>query len=88
MRQADRVRAYVNRCPHAGHPLTLEPEDFMTPSRALLLGHSHGAVFEPAPGYRVVGPCAGQSLRPVPVSVECAYVLLAEGADAAAFAPA
>jgi nitrite reductase/ring-hydroxylating ferredoxin subunit len=88
VRKGDTVHAYHNHCPHAGHPLNLKPHEFLTPDRSMIVCCSHGAVFEPATGYCVIGPCAGQSLRPVPVSVESGYVLLAEGADPAAFAPA
>lgn len=73
------IHAYVNRCPHAGHPLNLKPHDFLTPDRTLLLCCSHGALFEVATGYCVAGPCAGASLRRIPVEVRAGYVLLGDG---------
>jgi nitrite reductase/ring-hydroxylating ferredoxin subunit len=42
---------------------------------------SHGALFEKQTGYCVVGPCAGMSLRPVPLTVESGFVMLAEDVD-------
>lgn len=72
------VHAYVNRCPHAGHPLNLKPHGFLTPDGALILCSSHGALFEKRTGYCVAGPCSGQSLRRVPVRIEAGYVLLEE----------
>jgi nitrite reductase/ring-hydroxylating ferredoxin subunit len=72
------VRAYVNRCPHAGHPLNLQPDDFLTYERSLILCHSHGALFEKGTGYCVAGPCVGQSLERIAVEVIDGYVLLKE----------
>jgi nitrite reductase/ring-hydroxylating ferredoxin subunit len=86
VRRGREVHAYVNRCPHAGHPLNLQAHEFLTQDRSLLLCRSHGALFEIATGRCVAGPCAGQALRRVPVAIDGDYVLLAPGADAAALA--
>jgi nitrite reductase/ring-hydroxylating ferredoxin subunit len=80
------VRGYVNRCPHAGHPLDLRPHRFLTPDRALILCSSHGALFEKDGGRCVAGPCAGQALCAVPLQVHGAIVVLAPEADPAALA--
>jgi len=86
VRKGNRVHAYQNRCPHAGHPLNLKPDEFLTPDHSLIVCCSHGALFEIDTGYCVDGPCAGQSLRPVPVETVAGYVLLAEGVNPADFA--
>jgi nitrite reductase/ring-hydroxylating ferredoxin subunit len=86
VRVGGEVRGYVNYCPHAGHPLNLLPHKFLTPDSALILCSSHGALFEKQTGYCVVGPCAGLSLRPVPLTVEAGFILLAEGVDPGALA--
>jgi nitrite reductase/ring-hydroxylating ferredoxin subunit len=86
VRVGDVVRGYVNRCPHAGHPLDLLPQRFLTPDGALILCASHGALFEKSTGYCVAGPCAGQSLTPVALEIRCGFVLLAEGLDVSALA--
>jgi nitrite reductase/ring-hydroxylating ferredoxin subunit len=78
VRMRGEVRAYVNRCPHAGHPLNLQPDDFLTYERSLILCHSHGALFEKGTGYCVAGPCAGQSLESIAVEVIDGFVLLEE----------
>ena len=77
----DGVAAFVNYCPHAGHPLNFRPHKFLTPDRNLILCCSHGALFERDNGLCIAGPCAGRSLTPVPVEVLNGYVLLAEGVD-------
>ncbi|MGH8211038.1 MAG: Rieske (2Fe-2S) protein, partial [Steroidobacteraceae bacterium] len=64
----------------------LRPHKFLTPDSALILCSSHGAVFEKRTGYCVAGPCAGNSLRPVPLTVEAGFVMLADGVDASALA--
>jgi nitrite reductase/ring-hydroxylating ferredoxin subunit len=72
------VRAYVNCCPHAGHPLNLQPHRFLTPDGALLLCHSHGALFDKDTGYCIAGPCAGRSLQQLPLQIESGLVLLSD----------
>ncbi|HET9862850.1 MAG TPA: Rieske 2Fe-2S domain-containing protein [Steroidobacteraceae bacterium] len=86
VRTASGVAAYVNTCPHAGHPLNLRPDRFLTPDRNLILCSSHGALFTLDQGQCIAGPCPGQSLRPVPVEVVGEYVLLAAGVDPVALA--
>jgi nitrite reductase/ring-hydroxylating ferredoxin subunit len=81
VRTANGVAAYVNTCPHAGHPLNFRPHKFLTPDRNLILCASHGALFARDNGLCIAGPCPGQSLRAVPIEVLGEYVLLAEGAD-------
>jgi nitrite reductase/ring-hydroxylating ferredoxin subunit len=75
------VRAFQNWCPHAGHRLNLEPHRFLSPDGALLLCHSHGALFEKEDGLCIAGPCRGRRLKPVPVVVTAGWVMLAEGVD-------
>ena len=86
VRTGTEVRGYVNRCPHAGHPLNLLPNRFLTPDGALILCSSHGAVFEKQTGYCVAGPCAGRSLRAVPLEVQAGFVMLADQVAVGSFA--
>jgi hypothetical protein len=64
------VQAYVDRCPHAGHPLALKDHDFLTPDRAFIKCSSHGALFERDTGICVAGPCPGRTLRRLQVRVD------------------
>jgi nitrite reductase/ring-hydroxylating ferredoxin subunit len=84
VRQRDAVRAYVNRCPHAGHQLNLMPHRFLTPDSAAILCTAHGAIFDKMTGLCLVGPCPGRSLTPVPVRIEAGHVMLADDVDPAA----
>lgn len=81
VRTGDGVRGYVNRCPHAGHPLNFLPHRFLTPDRALILCASHGALFDKESGLCLAGPCPGRTLSPIPLVVVADLVLLAPGAD-------
>ena len=83
VRKGDRVNAYLNRCPHAGHPLNLRPHGFLTPDRSLIVCSSHGALFDLTSGCCIDGPCAGLSLVPIPFEIVDGYVLLAESVDPA-----
>ena len=88
VRASKGVAAYVNTCPHAGHPLNFRADKFLTPDRNLILCASHGALFTRDDGLCIAGPCPGQSLRRVPVVVVGEYVMLAEGSDPDALANA
>jgi len=59
--------AYVNRCPHAGTPLDLWPNEFLTEDGNHLICSTHGAIFEQHTGLCVEGPCPGARLERLPV---------------------
>jgi len=84
VRRGNAVQAYVNHCPHQGHPLNLRPDGFLTCDGSLIACSSHGALFELTTGYCVAGPCAGQSLSSIPVRIEAGLVMLGDGAEALA----
>jgi len=65
-----RYYAYVNRCPHVGTPLDLWPNEFFSEDRSLLVCSTHGALFEPASGRCIAGPCAGDALDALPLRLE------------------
>lgn len=86
VRAGDAVRGYVNRCPHAGHPLNLLPHRFLTADGALILCTSHGALFEKSTGYCMAGPCAGRSLTPIALDIRDGFVMVADSVDVNALA--
>jgi nitrite reductase/ring-hydroxylating ferredoxin subunit len=59
--------AYVNCCPHAGTPLDLWPNEFLTEDGRHLICATHGAIFDPRSGLCVEGPCPGATLEPLVV---------------------
>ncbi len=64
------LRVYRNRCPHAGWPLNTKPDSFLTADGEYLLCSGHGALFTPATGVCVAGPCVGAKLEPYTASVD------------------
>jgi nitrite reductase/ring-hydroxylating ferredoxin subunit len=88
VRLRDKVHGFINRCPHAGHPLNLRPHRFLTADASLILCSSHGALFEKETGYCIAGPCAGQRLLPVALKVESGFVMLADEVDVTALGSA
>lgn len=69
VRDGDTVEAYLNTCPHRGHPLNWKPDAFLTRGGDLIMCSVHGAVFEKLGGLCVGGPCVGRSLRPLEATV-------------------
>ncbi|MFT3761162.1 MAG: Rieske (2Fe-2S) protein [Pseudoxanthomonas sp.] len=79
-RDGERVRAWLNVCPHAGRRLDWAPGKFLMSRDGLLVCAAHGASFELANGDCVAGPCRGDALRAVAVEVIEGEVRLAAGA--------
>lgn len=75
-RDGDRVRAWLNICPHAGRRLDWAPGLFLKTKEGLLVCAAHGASFELDGGTCVAGPCRGEALRAVAVAVVDAMVVL------------
>ena len=69
VRLGEDARVYLNSCPHVGVRLDWSPGVFMSIDGALIQCATHGALFEPRTGHCISGPCAGQSLVPVPCEV-------------------
>jgi len=76
LRSNDRLFAWLNRCPHAGHALNLDLDDFYTPDGDYLRCMSHGALFEPDTGLCVAGPCLNKTLTSLMCREEGGRVLV------------
>jgi len=77
VRQGDRVRGYVNRCPHRGTPLNWLPDQFLDRDGRHIVCATHGAVFRIEDGACLAGPCKGEALERVRVEVRSEEVFLA-----------
>jgi nitrite reductase/ring-hydroxylating ferredoxin subunit len=62
-----RVHAYVNRCAHVSLELDFMPGRFFDNSGEHLICATHGALYDPATGHCVAGPCNGEGLEPLRV---------------------
>ena len=74
-RTGGKVAGWIDRCPHAGMPLAMLPDRYLTREGNLILCASHGALFRPSDGLCLGGPCAGKSLWPWAVTVEGGVVV-------------
>ena len=82
VRHCGAVRAFVNRCPHAGTELDWNPGEFFDETGLYLMCATHGALFEPGTGFCVAGPCRGASLEPLAVGERDGRVVLLDNAPA------
>lgn len=69
VRQGEKIFGYINACPHLSTPLDWIEDQFMTQDKQGILCATHGAMFRIDDGYCVAGPCEGDSLPPLEVSV-------------------
>lgn len=78
IRYGGRVYAYFNRCAHRLVELDWQPGQFFDAEGRHLICATHGALYEPATGTCVAGPCRGASLAPIPVTERDGAVWLAD----------
>jgi nitrite reductase/ring-hydroxylating ferredoxin subunit len=68
IRHGGQAHAYLNRCGHVAVELDWNPGEFFDLSRLYLICSTHGALYDPASGACLGGPCNGRGL--VPVGIE------------------
>ena len=61
------VYAYVNACAHVGVELDWQEGEFFESSGLYLICATHGALYAPADGRCIEGPCRGKRLQAVGV---------------------
>lgn len=61
--------AYINRCPHQNVPLDWDNDQFLDCDGELVQCASHGAQFVIESGVCVAGPCTGQRLTKLELSI-------------------
>ena len=69
---------FLNRCAHKLVELDWEPGQFFDADRRHLVCATHGALYDPANGFCVAGPCRGGRIPSVSVREHDGYVWLAE----------
>ncbi len=69
VRKGGRLHVYRNRCPHTGVNLEWMPNEFFDYERNYIQCAMHGALFAVEDGRCLRGPCLGQSLRKLPLSI-------------------
>jgi nitrite reductase/ring-hydroxylating ferredoxin subunit len=76
-------RAYLNVCAHRGVELDWEQGQFFDVQQQWLICSTHGALYDPANGRCVSGPCRDQALTPILVDERDGEIFLAtqDGVD-------
>jgi len=77
VRRGGSVFGYIDRCPHAGWPLAMTPDRYLTREGDLILCAGHAALFRMEDGLCIGGPCGGRRLTPWPVRVAAGEVRVA-----------
>lgn len=76
VRQGEHVNAFINSCPHTGASLNWNPHQFLDVDGEFIQCSLHGALFRPNDGLCVRGPCVGQSLEALEVTLEKGVICL------------
>jgi nitrite reductase/ring-hydroxylating ferredoxin subunit len=63
LRHQGHLHAWANACPHLGVPMAWRRHAHLNAAGTHVQCHAHGALFDPASGQCVQGPCLGQHLR-------------------------
>ena len=61
--------AYYNKCPHTGASLEWQEDQFLDLDKALIQCATHDAMFTIDAGECIAGPCVGDSLQTLPISI-------------------
>lgn len=61
--------AYLNYCPHLGTSLEFMENQFLDMDREYIICSTHGALFQVENGQCIFGPCQGDHLSQVEISV-------------------
>lgn len=62
--------AYINSCPHTGVNLEWQEDRFLDMDNMFIQCSTHDALFEIDTGLCVAGPCVGDSLETVELTIE------------------
>ena len=70
VRHRGRLRAWRNACPHIdGAPMAWRKDAYTNAAGTHIVCSAHGALFEPATGRCVQGPCMGQGLTAIEIDI-------------------
>ena len=62
--------AFINQCPHQGRRMDYAENAFLETPEQQLVCPAHGATFDSQTGLCTSGPCAGQSLTQLVISID------------------
>ena len=70
VQKSGRFFAYENSCPHQAMPLETFPDKFLNEDATLFVCSTHGARFRVEDGFCISGPCEGEKLRPLAITID------------------
>lgn len=70
VRQGAALHGWLDVCPHHGAPLAWRRHAYLNAARDRIVCGAHGAQFEIDTGRCTLGPCLGQALTPVPLTLD------------------
>jgi len=70
------IYAYVNRCRHIPISMDWVDNQFFTEDKRYLICANHGAIYEPATGECLWGPCFGAFLQGIPLKISGEKILV------------
>lgn len=68
--QGASLHGWLNICPHQGAALAWRKDAYLNVARDRIVCGAHGAQFEIHTGRCTLGPCLGQALTPVPLTID------------------
>ena len=80
VRQGDTAVVYVNSCPHIGVPLDWAPGRFLSGDASHIVCATHGATFRITDGMCLQGPCIGETLEKVMITLKDGVIWVPEDA--------
>lgn len=72
----EKIYVYRNFCPHQGRRLDYAPGEFLETPDQQVVCPAHGATFKVEDGFCTGGPCAGDSLKAIPFSIQDQQVFI------------
>jgi len=69
VRQGRTLHAWRDVCPHQDTPMAWRRHAYLNAARDRIVCSAHGALFDIHTGRCTLGPCLGQSLTPVPLTL-------------------
>lgn len=70
VRRGRSLFGWSNACPHQGTPMAWRKDAYLNAARDRIVCAAHGAQFEIDTGRCTLGPCLGQRLTPVPLTLD------------------
>ena len=68
--------AYYNKCPHTGAGLEWQEGQFLDMDNALIQCATHDALFMIDSGECIAGPCVGDTLQTIPITINADVIEL------------